>query len=91
MKWPLTGMVAATSVGIVHGIPMLDLAYDEDSSAHTDMNVFMTDSGKYVELQGTAEAAPFDRAELDRLLALAQTGIHELFERQREAIGVNRP
>ncbi|MGC2128874.1 MAG: ribonuclease PH [Candidatus Aquilonibacter sp.] len=90
-KWPLTGMVAATSVGIVHGIPMLDLAYDEDSSAHTDMNVFMTDAGKYVELQGTAEAAPFDRTELDRLLALAETGIRELFEHQREAIGANRP
>ena len=86
-KWPLTGMVAATSVGIVHGVPMLDLAYDEDSTAHTDMNVFMTDAGKYVELQGTAEAAPFDREQLDRLLALAEGGIRALFDRQREAIG----
>ena len=86
-KWPLTGMVAATSVGVVNGVPMLDLAYDEDSTAHTDMNVFMTDAGKYVELQGTAEAAPFDRSELDRLLALAEAGIHSLFEKQREAIG----
>jgi ribonuclease PH len=86
-KWPLTGMVAATSVGVVNGIPMLDLAYDEDSTAHTDMNVFMTDAGKYVELQGTAEAAPFDRAQLDRLLALAENGIAALFTRQREAIG----
>jgi ribonuclease PH len=86
-RWPLTGMVAATSVGIVNGIPLLDLAYDEDSSAHTDMNVFMTDAGKFVELQGTAEAAPFDRAELDRLLALAEGGIQTLFEKQREAIG----
>ncbi|HTV94159.1 MAG TPA: ribonuclease PH [Verrucomicrobiae bacterium] len=86
-KWPLTGMVAATSVGIVNGVPMLDLAYDEDSSAQTDMNVFMTDAGKFVEIQGTAEAAPFDRAELDRLLALAERGIRDIFERQREVIG----
>jgi ribonuclease PH len=78
-NWPLTGKIAATSVGIVNGIPLLDLAYDEDSQAHTDMNVFMTDGGKYVELQGTAEAAPFDRDELDRLLALADVGIRELF------------
>jgi len=80
-------MVAAVSVGVVHGVPMLDLAYDEDSSAHTDMNVFMTDAGKYVEIQGTAEAAPFDRAELDRLLGLAEGGIRTLFAKQREAIG----
>ncbi len=86
-KWPLSGMVAATSVGIVNGMPMLDLAYDEDSSAQTDMNVFMTDAGKFVEIQGTAEAAPFDRAELDRLLALAERGILDIFERQREVIG----
>ena len=91
-KWPLTGMVAATSVGIVNGIPLLDLAYDEDSQAHTDMNVFMTDEGRFVELQGTAEAEPFDRSELDRLLALAQIGIDRLFEAQRlvlEGAGVS--
>ena len=86
-KWPLTGMVAATSVGIVNGVPLLDLAYDEDSSAQTDMNVFMTDAGKFVELQGTAEAAPFDRAELDRLLALAERGMVDIFALQRDAIG----
>ena len=85
-KWPLTGMVAATSVGIVNGLPLLDLAYDEDSQAHTDMNVFMTDAGRFVELQGTAEAEPFDRAELDRLLALAESGIQRLFEVQRSAL-----
>jgi ribonuclease PH len=85
-RWPLTGMIAATSVGIVGGAPLLDLAYDEDSTAHTDMNVFMTDAGAYVELQGTAEAAPFDRAQLDAMLALAERGIRELFDRQREAI-----
>jgi ribonuclease PH len=78
-RWPLVGKVAATSVGIVNGVPLLDLAYDEDSSAHTDMNVYMTDGGKFVELQGTAEAAPFDRAELDKLLALAEGGIRTLF------------
>ena len=90
-RWPLTGMMAATSVGIVGGIPLLDLAYDEDSKAHTDMNVFMTDAGRFVELQGTAEAAPFDRSELDALLALAETGIGRLFEKQRtvlEAAGI---
>jgi ribonuclease PH len=85
-RWPLTGMVAATSVGIVNGVPLLDLAYDEDSSAHTDMNVFMTDAGKFVELQGTAEAAPFDRAELDRLLGLAEGGIRDLFDVQRSVL-----
>lgn len=85
-KWPLTGMIAATSVGIVGGTPMLDLAYDEDSRAHTDMNVFMTDAGKYVEIQGTAEAAPFDRQELDTMLALAESGIRSLFGAQRSVL-----
>lgn len=84
---PLTGMVAATSVGIVNGEPLLDLAYDEDSTAHTDMNVFMTDKGSFVELQGTAEAKPFDRAELDRMLGLAEAGIRRLFAVQRAALG----
>ena len=85
-SWPLTGLVAATSVGIVHGMPMLDLAYDEDSQAHTDMNVFMTDAGKFVEIQGTAEAEPFDRVELDRMLALAEGGIRQLFAAQRSVL-----
>jgi ribonuclease PH len=85
-RWPLTGMMAATSVGIIHGIPMLDLAYVEDSQAHTDMNVFMTDAGKFVELQGTAEAEPFDRAELDLLLNLAERGIRQLFDLQADAL-----
>lgn len=85
-RWPLSGMMAATSVGIVAGEPMLDLAYVEDSQAHTDMNVFMTDAGKFVELQGTAEAEPFDRAELDRLLTLAEGGIRQLFDQQTEAL-----
>jgi ribonuclease PH len=85
-KWPLTGMIAATSVGIVSGVSLLDLAYDEDSQAHTDMNVFMTDAGKYVEIQGTAEAAPFDRRELDTLLGLAERGIRSLFDVQRSVL-----
>jgi ribonuclease PH len=82
MRWPLTGAVAATSVGIVEGDPILDLAYDEDSRAHVDMNVFMTDAGRFVELQGTAEAAPFDRRDLDTLLGLAAGGIQRLFDVQ---------
>jgi ribonuclease PH len=85
-RWPLQAMVAAISVGIVAGRPLLDLAYDEDSQALVDMNVFMTDAGRFVELQGTAEAAPFDRRELDALLALAEGGIRRLFEVQRAAL-----
>lgn len=85
-KWPLTGQIAATSVGIVAGMPMLDLAYEEDSGAHTDMNVFMTDAGKFVEIQGTAEAAPFSRAELDTLLGLAEGGIGQLLDMQRAIV-----
>jgi len=90
-RWPLLGMVAATSVGIVNGHPLLDLAYDEDSQAHVDMNVFMTDAGRFVELQGTAEAAPFDRRDLDTLLGLAEGGIRRLFELQRAAIEGAQP
>lgn len=89
--WPLTAMVAATSVGIVGGAPLLDLAYDEDSQAIVDMNVFMTDAGRFVELQGTAEAAPFDRRELDVLLALAEGGIRRLFALQSAALGMPVP
>ena len=85
-RWPLDAMVAATSVGIVAGGSLLDLAYDEDSQALVDMNVFMTDADRFVEIQGTAEAAPFDRSELDALLALAQQGIHRLFAAQRAAL-----
>jgi ribonuclease PH len=85
-RWPLSGAVAAISVGIVDGYPMLDLAYDEDSRAHVDMNVFMTDAGRFVELQGTAEAAPFDRRDLDALLGIAARGIEQLFELQRSVL-----
>ncbi len=85
-RWPMLGLVGAVSVGIVHGMPTLDLNYEEDSNAHVDMNVFMTDAGKYVELQGTAEAEPFGRSDLDRMLELASKGIGELFTFQKEAI-----
>ena len=83
---PLTGSVAAVSVGIVDGEPMLDLCYEEDVRAETDMNVVMTGDGAFVEVQGTAEAAPFDRALLDRLLDLATAGCAELTAAQQKAI-----
>jgi ribonuclease PH len=83
---PLTGSIAAVSVGIVGGEPMLDLCYEEDVAADTDMNVVMTGEGAYVEVQGTAEAAPFDRKQLDTLLDLAATGCAELTEAQRRAL-----
>jgi ribonuclease PH len=85
-KPPLTGLVAAVSVGIVQGVPVLDLDYIEDSAAEVDMNVVRTDDGRYVEIQGTAEATPFHRDLLDRLLARADTGIDELLARQRETL-----
>jgi ribonuclease PH len=83
---PLTQSVAAVSVGVVDGVPMLDLAYDEDVRAGTDMNVVMTGDGRFVEVQGTAEGAPFDRGELDSLLALAERGCAELTRLQAEAL-----
>jgi ribonuclease PH len=85
-KQPLVNSVAAVSVGVIDGEPRLDLMYEEDVRAETDMNVVMTGSGAYVEVQGTAEGAPFDRAELDALLALAETGCAELTQLQRAAL-----
>ena len=82
-KWPLIGQIAAVSVGIVDGTPVLDLPYEEDSRAEVDMNVAMTDAGGFVEVQGTAEREPFTRAQLDGLLELAGGGIRTLFELQR--------
>jgi len=79
--------VAAVSVGVVDGVPLLDLDYSEDSNADTDMNVVMTGDGRYVEVQGTAEGAPFDRSELDTLLALAERGCAELTRLQQAALG----
>ena len=84
---PITDYVAATSVGIVKGEPLLDLAYTEDSGAEVDMNVVKTGSGLYIELQGTAEAIPFGREALNQLLDLADTGIRQLMALQRGLVG----
>lgn len=83
---PLTGSVAAVSVGVVDGSSMLDLCYTEDSAADTDMNVVMTGDGTFIELQGTAEGTPFDRKLLDELLDLGATGCAQLTELQRAAL-----
>ena len=84
---PVSDFVAATSVGIVDGEPLLDLAYTEDSQADVDMNVVKTGGGLYIELQGTAEALPFGREALNRLLDLADTGIRQLIALQRGLVG----
>jgi ribonuclease PH len=82
----LRDAVAAVSVGIVNGTPLLDLNYGEDSTAAVDMNVVMTGAGEFVEVQGTAEHTPFDRTRLDTLLALAESGIKRLIDLQRQAL-----
>ena len=84
-------LVAAVSVGIVGGSPVLDLDYTEDSGCDTDLNVVMTGRGGFVEVQGTAEGEPFSRPELDRLLELAAHGIGRLVALQREALGSDHP
>ncbi len=83
---PLSKMVAATSVGIVDGVMLLDLCYEEDHRAEVDFNVVMTDSNEFVEIQGTAEGKAFSRETADRLLSLAQHGIEKLFRAQREIL-----
>ena len=83
---PLTDYIAAISVGIYQGTPVLDLNYLEDSECDTDMNVVMLGSGHFVEVQGTAEGHPFSREEMDSLLELAKVGIAELIVKQREAL-----
>ncbi|MEH3087655.1 MAG: ribonuclease PH [Xylophilus ampelinus] len=83
---PIKGPVAAISVGIVGGVPLLDLEYVEDVACDTDMNVVMTGAGHFVEVQGTAEGVAFTRAEMDRLLALAEKGIAELVALQKQAL-----
>jgi len=85
-KNPLIGMIASISVGIYNGTPVLDLDYDEDSSAETDMNVIMNDAGAFIEVQGTAEGHAFHRSELNQMLDLADKGISELFDIQRQAM-----
>lgn len=84
---PVRGAVAAASVGRVEGIALLDLCYEEDSQAEVDFNIVMTDDGRFVEVQGAAEAGPFSRDTMDALLALAQQGIKGLFEAQKLALG----
>jgi ribonuclease PH len=84
---PIVDYVAATSVGIVAGAALLDLAYDEDSKAEVDMNFVKTGDGRFIELQGTAEGLPFDRRALDALMALADDGIKELIAKQRAVVG----
>lgn len=84
---PLFGAVAAVSVGIVNGVPVLDLDYAEDSNCDTDMNVVMNDGGGFIEVQGTAEGHAFRREELDALMDLAQNGIAQLIAMQNEALG----
>jgi len=83
---PIVGSVSAVSVGIVGGLPMLDLNYEEDVRAETDMNIVCTGDGKFVEVQGTAEGAPFDRELLDQLLNLGQLGCAELEQIQRKVL-----
>jgi ribonuclease PH len=85
---PSSDLVAAISVGIIDGVAMLDLPYEEDSRAHTDMNVVMTGTGRFVEVQGTAEQEPFDRHELDQLLDLAASGVERIHAAQREILAV---
>jgi ribonuclease PH len=84
---PLSDYVAAISVGVVAGTPMLDLAYEEDSNADVDMNVVKTGDGRFIEVQGTAEGPPFERAELDSLLGLADSGIQQLIAIQKSLVG----
>jgi ribonuclease PH len=83
---PVTDYLAAVSIGIVGGTPMLDLSYVEDSAAEVDMNLVMTGKGKIVEVQGTAEGEPFSKQELNRLLALGEKGIKALIKRQKDLL-----
>ena len=85
-SWPVSSFVAAISVGIVGGVPCVDLNYEEDSKAGVDMNVVATDKGRYIELQGTAEGASFSEEEMNAMLALARAGISALVEKQREVL-----
>jgi len=85
---PVKHFVAAISVGVYQGLPVLDLDYLEDSGCDTDMNVVMTELGHFVEVQGTAEGAAFDRAGMDRLLDLAETGIADLVRLQKQSLGI---
>jgi ribonuclease PH len=85
-SWPINSFIAAVSVGLIGGVPTLDLNYEEDSKAGVDMNVVATDKGRFVELQGTGETATFTEEEMNALLALAKSGISQLIEKQREVL-----
>jgi len=87
VSWPVSSFVAAVSVGILGGVPTLDLNYEEDSKAGVDMNVVATDKGRFVELQGTGETATFTEEEMNAMLALAKSGIAQLIGKQREVLG----
>ena len=84
---PLKDYLAAVSVGIIDGEPVLDLNYSEDSTAEVDMNIVMTGKGKFVEVQGTAEGSPFSKTQMEGLIALAKQGIEELIEMQKKLVG----
>jgi ribonuclease PH len=88
--YPIMRQIAAVSVGVVGGVPMVDLDYREDSKADVDVNVVMTDASEFVEIQGTAEHAPFSPGTLDEMLVLASTALDGLYEKQREATGGDR-
>jgi ribonuclease PH len=85
-SWPISNFIAAVSVGIVNGTPVVDLNYEEDSKAGVDMNVVATDKGRFIELQGTAEGASFSEEEMTAMVSLAKKGIGTLLEKQREVL-----
>jgi len=87
IRAPLTGQVAAVSVGMSAGRPVLDLSYEEDSKAGVDMNIIRTDAGRYIEVQGPAESAPFSRAEMEQMMELADAGLEKLFAIQTQTLG----
>jgi len=86
---PIRDLVAAVSVGLYQGTPVLDLDYAEDAACDTDMNVVMTGSGNFVEIQGTAETKPFTADQMDELVALAKQGIFDLIAKQKQALGLS--
>lgn len=88
-KNPMKQLIASVSVGIFKGVPVLDLDYDEDSNAETDMNVVMTENLRFIEVQGTGEESDFDAAQLQAMIALAQNGIAELLRKQKQALGIH--
>ena len=85
-SWPLVDQLGAISVGVVDGEPVADLDYSEDSKAEVDMNLVMTGKGEFIEVQGSAEGAPFSRATLDRMLEMGEAGIRQVFEHQKQAL-----